>query len=296
MRNLLLAASPSFCRLSVISRGRVGCRWRRGWRGGRRWRGGWRGGRSGRRCSQGCSRRCRRCSRSGRRRSRERCRRRWRCRQEPSARSEALPVVWPARLAVSPEEPSAWSEALLGGVAGAVGGVAGTAGRAVGGTTGTIGQSVGTVGSTATSTSGFVGSFGGTRNFQLFAGFHHCRLRHHGKGGRWARRARSTRSSISPSRASIVASPGKSARCLSKLDRDLLRTIRSSCRQVLAAPRSFTRQHVQVCRIAAPSTRPLATLRPRPKHHEPVVASCLIARGATHDHAWEIRRRCGPGW
>ncbi|HEX2431914.1 MAG TPA: hypothetical protein VHK03_14270 [Aestuariivirgaceae bacterium] len=139
---------------------------------------------------------------------------------------------------------------IAGGAAGAVGGVAGTAGRAVGGTTGTIGQSVGTVGSTATSTGGFVGSFGAPATSSRSLGS--TTAASPSSRQRWTLGPPRKVNTLVyfPVESLYRRKPRQIRALLVKLDRDLLRTIRSSCRQVLAAPRSFTRQHVQVCRIA----------------------------------------------
>ena len=44
--------------------------------------------------------------------------------------------------------------------------------------------------------------------------------------------------------------PERIRELLVRLDPDLLRAVRTSCRQVLAAPKRFTYEHVQVCRVA----------------------------------------------
>jgi hypothetical protein len=44
--------------------------------------------------------------------------------------------------------------------------------------------------------------------------------------------------------------PRQIRKLLGRLDRDTLRAVRISCRQVLALPRNFTYEHVQVCQVA----------------------------------------------
>ena len=184
---------------------------------------------------------------------------------------------------------------IAGGAAGAVGGVAGTAGRAVGGTTGRSGRALGR---SAAPRPRPVVSLGASGHPQLPAVRWVPPLPSPSSRQRWTLGPPRKVNTLVyfPVESLYRRKPRQIRALLVKLDRDLLRTIRSSCRQVLAAPRSFTRQHVQVCRIAR-------ALQDLSRHYgqgrsigEPVVASCLIARGATHDHAWEIRRRCGPGW
>jgi hypothetical protein len=141
---------------------------------------------------------------------------------------------------------------IAGGAAAAVGGVAaGTVGGAISGT-GAIGRSVGTVGSTPTSTGGLVGSFGApaTASRSLAAPSE-------GSASLASRRSwmlappRKVNTLIYfPVESLYRRKPRQIRELLVKLDHDLLRTIRTSCRQVLAMPRSFTREHVQVCRIA----------------------------------------------
>jgi hypothetical protein len=148
--------------------------------------------------------------------------------------------------------------AVVGSIAGTVSGAtSGTIG-AVGGTIGAGTRAVGsTVGSTAPSTGGLFGSFGAasTATRSLAAPSD-------GPASTAPRAAIPFRSwMLSPPRKvyTLVYFPLESLyrrkprqirRLLARLDRETFRAVRTSCRQVLAAPRSFTYERVQVCKIA----------------------------------------------
>ena len=163
----------------------------------------------------------------------------------------------------------------VGGAAGAVGGVAGSAVGAVGGAaTGAVGGvggvASGVGGGTSGSTTGAIGGSLGTGTRAVG-----------NTVGSFGAPSTSTRSLATPTegpastaprswrRSWTLAPPRKLKRLLYlpieklyrrkpkqirellvRLDRDSLRTLRTSCRQVLAAPRSFTYEHVQVCKVA----------------------------------------------
>jgi len=143
---------------------------------------------------------------------------------------------------------------IAGGAASAVGGAASAAGSAVGGTTGTVGRSVGTVGATVGSTTASTGSFGAATASRSLAS--------PSEGPGFAQPSASQqRWSLVPTRRfnTLVyfpieklyrRKPRQIRELLVRLDPETLRSVRTSCRHVLAAPRGFTREHVQVCRIA----------------------------------------------
>lgn len=147
----------------------------------------------------------------------------------------------------------------------AMGGVAGTAGDAIGSSIGTVGRAAGTasapaasaLGSQPTSGGGFLGGFGApSPAARSLAAPSQAPAR---TAPQASSRLRSW-TLAPPRRVSTLLyfpieslyrrKPWQIRELLVRLDRDQLRALRVSCRQVLAAPRSFTYERVQVCRVA----------------------------------------------
>jgi hypothetical protein len=154
---------------------------------------------------------------------------------------------------------------VAGGAGTAVGGVAGTAGDAIGSSMGSVGRAAGTasapaasaLGSQPTSGGGFLGGFGApSPAARSLAAPSQAPAR---TAPQASSRLRSW-TLAPPRRVSTLLyfpieslyrrKPWQIRELLVRLDRDQLRALRVSCRQVLAAPRSFTYERVQVCRVA----------------------------------------------